>query len=97
MDTLMSQVKGTISEGGEEDFCPGEGEELSSLDEDQKCIQIQHSRNTGISMSSRHRTKKGAEPIREKDGLNLDPMRLDITRVKCLLCICVVCPMRSSS
>ena len=36
----MSQVKGTISEGGEEDLCPGGGEELSSLDEDEKCIQI---------------------------------------------------------
>jgi hypothetical protein len=33
-------LKGTISKGREEDLCPGGGEELSSLDEDEKCIQI---------------------------------------------------------
>ena len=92
----MSQVKGTISKGGEEDLCPGGGEELSSLDKDQKCIQIQHGRNTGISTSSRHRTKKGAEPIWEKDCLNLDPMRLDVARIKCLLRIGIFFPTRSS-
>jgi hypothetical protein len=33
-------LKGTISKGREEDLCPGGGEELSSLDEDEKGIQI---------------------------------------------------------
>jgi hypothetical protein len=36
----MSQVEGTISKGGEEDLCPGGGEELSLLDEDEKGVQI---------------------------------------------------------
>ena len=40
LDTLMSQVEGTISKGGEEDLCPGGGEELSLLDEDEKGVQI---------------------------------------------------------
>ena len=40
LDTLISQVEGTISKGREEDFCPGGGEELSLLDEYKKGIQI---------------------------------------------------------
>jgi hypothetical protein len=40
LDTLMSQVEGTISKGGEEDLCPDGGEELSSLDEGKKGVQI---------------------------------------------------------
>jgi len=92
----MSQVEGTISKCGEEDLCPGGGEELSSLDEDKIGIQIRHGRNAGVGTSSRHRTKKGAEPIREKDCLNLDTVVLDIACVKRLLCIGIFCPTRSS-
>ncbi len=92
----MSQVEGTISKRGEEDLCPGGGEELSLLDEDKKVVQIGHGRNAGVGTPSRHRTKKGAEPIREKYCLNLNSVRLDVTCVKCLLCIGVFCPMCSS-
>ena len=46
--------------------------------------------------SSRHRTRKGAEPIQEKDCLNLDSVRLDVTCVKCLLCIGIFCHTLSS-
>ncbi len=38
----MSQVEGTIAEGGEEDLHTGWGEELSLLDQDKKGIQIRH-------------------------------------------------------
>jgi hypothetical protein len=66
-----------------EDLCPGGGEELSLLD---------RGRNAGVGTSCRHRTKKGAEPIREKDCLSLDYVHLDVARV----CIGVFCPMHSS-
>jgi hypothetical protein len=36
----MSQVEGTIFKGREEDLCSGRGEELSSLDQDEKGVQI---------------------------------------------------------
>jgi hypothetical protein len=40
LDTLKPQVEGTISKDREEDLCPDGGEELSSLDEDEKGVQI---------------------------------------------------------
>jgi hypothetical protein len=40
LDTLISQVEGTLTKGGEEDLCSGGGEELSLLDQDKKGIQI---------------------------------------------------------
>jgi hypothetical protein len=40
LDTLMSQVEGTITKGGEEDLCPSRGEELSLLYQDKKGVQI---------------------------------------------------------
>ena len=53
---------------------------------------LDRGRNAGVGTSCRHRTKKGAEPIREKDCLSLDYVHLDVARV----CIGVFCPMHSS-
>jgi hypothetical protein len=57
----MSQAEGTITKDGVEDLCPGGGEELSLLDQDENGIQILHGCDAGIGTPSRrHRTKKGA-------------------------------------
>ena len=94
-EALMSQVEGTIAKGGEDDLHFGWREELPSLDQDKKGIQIRHSSNTGIGTPSRHMTKKGAEPIQKKDGLDFESVPLDISRVERLLCICVFGPTQS--
>jgi len=91
----MSQVEGTTTKGREEDLHIGWGEELPLLDQDKKGIQIGHGGNAGIGTPSRHRTKKGAEPIRKKDGLDFESVPIDISKVKRLLCIGVFVPVHS--
>jgi hypothetical protein len=78
-----------------EDLHNGWGEELSLLDQDKKGIQIGHGGNAGVGTPSRHRTKKGAELIRKKDGLDFESVPIDISKVKRLVCIGIFVPVQS--